>query len=218
MSAWQHLQFIEPLLLAPGDRMSRDEFLRRWEQMPDLKFAELIEGVVYMPSPVTLPHASFDSLLDGLLFLYAARVPGCSSESNATWLMTPESAPQPDLSLHWVQKKGGRSWMEGRLAAGVPELAIEICASSRSYGLGPKLALCQAAGVPEYMAVLIEERRVEWRYLDQGRYRLLKAHKDGTLRSRIFPGLWLDAAAFWKADRAQMIAALERGLAERAAR
>lgn len=216
MSALQHLLSIEPLLLAPGDRMSREEFLRRWEQMPGLKFAELIGGVVYMPSPVSLPHADFDSLLNGLLFTYAARVPRSQPLVNATWLMAKDSAPQPDVSLRWVKEAGGRSWVEGTLAAGAPELAIEICASSRSYDLGPKLALYQSAGVQEYLAALIEERRIEWRYLDHGRYRLLKLHKDGTLRSRVFPGLWLDAAAFWKGDRAAMLAALEKGLAAQA--
>jgi hypothetical protein len=30
----------------------RCEFLRRYDAMPDLKKAELIEGVVYVPSPV----------------------------------------------------------------------------------------------------------------------------------------------------------------------
>jgi hypothetical protein len=41
----------EPLLEA-GDRLSRDEFERRYERMPHLKKAELIEGIVYLPSPV----------------------------------------------------------------------------------------------------------------------------------------------------------------------
>ena len=41
-----------PVLLPPlreGDRLTREEFLRRWEAMPDLKWAELIDGIVYMP-------------------------------------------------------------------------------------------------------------------------------------------------------------------------
>ena len=38
--------------LEPGDRLSRAEFERRYDAMPNLKKAELIEGVVYMPSPV----------------------------------------------------------------------------------------------------------------------------------------------------------------------
>jgi hypothetical protein len=38
--------------LENGDRLTRDEFERRYEAMPHLKKAELIEGVVYVPSPV----------------------------------------------------------------------------------------------------------------------------------------------------------------------
>lgn len=204
---------LEPDLLAPGDCMGREEFLRRWEQMPHLKFAELIEGVVYMPSPVSIPNARFDGLLSGLVFYYAAHVPGVESLANASWLMKRGNAPQPDISLRNLQKHAARSWVEDKFAAGVPELAIEICASSRSYDLGPKLALYQTAGVPEYLAVPIEEQRVEWRYLEQGKYKMLKPHRDGTLRSRIFPGLWLNVAALWKEDAPRLIAALEKGLA-----
>jgi hypothetical protein len=38
--------------LRHGDRLTRDEFERRYSAMPAVKKAELIEGVVYMPSPV----------------------------------------------------------------------------------------------------------------------------------------------------------------------
>ncbi len=42
-------------LLHPGDRLSRAEFERRYLAQPDIKKAELIEGVVYMPSA----HAAY---------------------------------------------------------------------------------------------------------------------------------------------------------------
>jgi Uma2 family endonuclease len=97
--------------------------------------------------------------------------------------------------------------------AGTPELAIEVCESSRSYDLGSKLHVYQAARVPEYVAIIVESKRIEWRVMASGRYRVMKPRKDGTLRSRIFPGLWLDVAAFWRAGRAALLATLERGLA-----
>src|SRR5437762_2403275 len=46
------------LPLQNGDRLTRAEFERRYEAMPHLKKAELIEGVVYMPSPVRQPEHS----------------------------------------------------------------------------------------------------------------------------------------------------------------
>ncbi len=57
-----HLQQVE---LHNGDRMSRAEFLRRWEQIPELKQAELIKGVVYLASPVSTAHGSYKILLGG---------------------------------------------------------------------------------------------------------------------------------------------------------
>ena len=38
--------------LEAGDRVTRSEFERRYAACPHLKKAELIEGVVYLPSPV----------------------------------------------------------------------------------------------------------------------------------------------------------------------
>lgn len=48
--------------LEPGDRLAHAEFMRRYEATPEVKKAELIEGVGYMPSPVRMdvngsPHA-----------------------------------------------------------------------------------------------------------------------------------------------------------------
>ena len=205
---------VESPLLSPGDRMGRDEFLERWHRIPDLKFAELIDGVVYMPSPLSQTHAKRDSLIHVWLFHYGERIGNCETLPNATWLMDRKAAPQPDLSLRRIRQFGGRSKVgKGDLMAGVPELAVEICLSSRSYDLGPKLALYQSAGVPEYLAVIVEDQRIEWRSLENGRYRLMKPHRDGTFRSRVFPGLWLDIDAYWRSDWSGMLSTLERGLA-----
>jgi hypothetical protein len=39
--------------LVTGEQMTVEEFLHRWEELPDLKNAELIDGVVHVPSPVS---------------------------------------------------------------------------------------------------------------------------------------------------------------------
>src|SRR6266567_3444895 len=126
-----------PLLFQSGDRLSREEFLERWERMPELKNAELIDGVVYMPSPVSFLHGSFDAPVHLSVGTYAARTPGCKWVPNTTWLML-ESAPQPDAALYVLPEYGGRSGARGELTAGAPELAFEVTRSSRSYDLGPK--------------------------------------------------------------------------------
>ena len=65
------LPVVGPPELHNGDRMSTDEFLQRWEQIPELKHAELIDGVVYMASPVSLAHGSYERILAGWLNHYA---------------------------------------------------------------------------------------------------------------------------------------------------
>src|SRR5690349_11447752 len=141
-----HLVYINPLLFEPGDRLTREEFLERWECMPALKFAELIDGVVYLPSPVSSEHSRKDHTLQMWTGLYAARSGVAEVLPNATWLMA-ESAPQPDVALRLRPEYGGQSRDEKKYAAGAPEFAGEVSRSSRSYDLGPKLALYERAGV-----------------------------------------------------------------------
>ena len=58
---------MRPFPLENGDRLTRREFERRYAARPDIKKAELIEGVVHMPSPVRFAgHGEPHSLLDDL--------------------------------------------------------------------------------------------------------------------------------------------------------
>src|SRR5947208_98717 len=115
--------------LRPGQRLSRAEFLRRWEAMPDLKFAELIDGVVYMPSPQTSDHGVEEFDITGLLWNYVAHTPGCCGGNQSTWLML-RSAPQPDAFLWILPEYGGQSGIRRKYHAGAPELISETCYSS----------------------------------------------------------------------------------------
>ena len=97
--------------LVAGERLSREEFLRRWEALPDLKRAELLEGVVYLPSPVSFTHGSEEGLVTHWLIHYAGCTPGCRAGSNATWLML-KDAPQPDGFLCILPECGGQFSLE----------------------------------------------------------------------------------------------------------
>jgi Uma2 family endonuclease len=88
----------------------------------------------------------------------------------------------------------------------------EICRSSASYDLHVKLELYQAAQVPEYLAVLLFERQVRWHILEEGQYKIMAPDADGLLRSRVFPGLWLDANALLAGNTHQVLARLQEGL------
>jgi Uma2 family endonuclease len=198
-------------LLRPGQRLKRDEFLRRWEAMPDLKFAELIDGVVYMPSPQTSDHGRLQFKVDTWLGTYTAQTPGCDGGTQSTWLML-RSAPQPDLYLWILPECGGQSRVKGQYHNGAPELAAEICYSSAAYDLGVKKSLYQKAGVREYVACLVEEQEILWHRLSKRAYVLVQPNSRGAIQSSIFPGLWLDTRALRKHDLARLLQSLQRGL------
>src|SRR5438876_9636712 len=87
--------------LQPGDRLTRDEFERRYQAMPDLKKAELIDGVVYMPSPVTDDeHGGSQFEFISWLGIYRMLTPGIVGGDNSTLrLPLGLSMPQPDSYL-----------------------------------------------------------------------------------------------------------------------
>jgi Uma2 family endonuclease len=203
---------VRPPGLVTGERLTVEEFLRRWEELPDLKDAELIDGVVYVPSPLSFEHGSLDFLIHVWLGYYAQATPGCKGGANSTWLMS-GSAPQPDAYLRILPSHVGQSRNERQFGAGAPELAVEICLTSTEVDFGPKLALYQRAGVREYITVEQFGRRMIWRVLENRVYIAQTLPADGIVRSRIFSGLWLDVAAFWEDDGAKMLAALNAGLA-----
>ncbi|MEO8127279.1 MAG: Uma2 family endonuclease [Bryobacteraceae bacterium] len=197
--------------LITGLQMTREEFLRRWDALPGLKKAELIEGIVYVPSPVSTDHGIFDGLVGGWLSRYAWATQGCRLGHNSTWMIL-ESAPQPDVYLTILPEYGGQWRIEGKFASGAPELAVEICLTSTEVDFGPKLALYQRAGVREYITVELFTKRIVWRVLEGGSYRELNSLPEGVFRSRTFPGLWLNPTAFWAYDTATMDALLQQGL------
>lgn len=183
--------------LRDGDRLSAPQFLRRWEAMPGLKHAELIDGTVLMPSPVTNRHSRLHGALGAWLWLYADLTPGCEMGLEGTWVMGPSDVPQPDASLRILPAFGGQSHDSGEYAAGAPELIVEVSGSSVARDLGPKLELYRRAGVREYVTILPKSNRIVWRELRDGQYVEIAADPDGLLRSRVFPGLWLDPASVW---------------------
>jgi Uma2 family endonuclease len=197
--------------LYPGQRLTRDEFLRRWEAMPELKYAELIGGIVYMPSPVSIHHGKADNRVATWVGTYSAFTPVCESATSATWLML-QDAPQPDETLRLLTEFGGHSRHDGNYWAGAPEFAAEVSRSTADYDLRQKLDLYQSAGVDEYLVMLLETREIRWHRLVSGVYELMSPAADGIFRSRVFPGLWLQPGALLDGDMAAVLATLQQGL------
>lgn len=198
--------------LRDGDRLTRDEFLRRWEAMPDVKWAELIDGIVHMPSPITDIHSDFHFRVSSWLTYYVTATPGCRAATAGTWLMGADSAPQPDLALRILPECGGQSRMESGYPVGAPELIAEVSHTTNTKDSGAKLKLYERSGVREYIIVRPKAQRLIWRELVEGTYSEIGADDDGYYRSRVFPGLWLDPAALWNEELATMAAAVKKGV------
>lgn len=197
--------------LAAGDKLTREEFLRLWESHPEIKRAELIGGIVYMPSPVSVQHGEMDGRLGAWLGVYQASTAGTAFGHSVTSFLMGDM-PQPDLHLRILPEYGGGSWVGGSYLHGPAELLVEICRSSAAYDLHVKYDLYQAAKVPEYLAVLLYEREIRWHVLEGDAYQRLSPDADGLLRSRIFPGLWLDGQALLAGDMPRVLKRLQEGL------
>ena len=192
-----------------GELMHSREFLRRYQRMPQVKKAELIEGIVYMGSPVSTNHAIADGIIHGWLALYAARNPGVQFMPNATVILDPENTVQPDALLRRLPEHGGLSRVnEDGYLAGPPELIVEVASSSASIDLRDKRRAYCRNGVREYLVWLVAEARLEWFCLEDDEYRPQLPDAQGVLHSRVFPGLRLPVAPLLAGDTAKVLEAL----------
>ena len=199
--------------LLEGDSLTSEEFLRRWDEIPDLKRVELIDDIVCMPSPVSLKNQEYQSFVNGWLSFYAASTPGCRPAMEGTWLMGERQVPQPDTTLRILPEYGGQSGVEGLYPSGAPELIVEVAVSSRSGDFGARKRLYEQVGVREYAIVLPVRSEMSWFELTESGFQPVQPGADGIFRSRCFPGLWLDINALWALDLPGMNSVLQQGLA-----
>ncbi len=177
--------------LESGMRLSAEEFDRRYALTGDCIKAELVQGVVYVASPVRIdeharPAARLTTWVDG----YAIHHPGTAAAAEGSLYLSSADHVQPDAML-W--KTGGGSARIGSdsYMHGAPELAVEIAASSASYDLHFKKESYRHAGVQEYVVWVTEDDRIFWFALEGGEYVELQPDADGWTHSRVFPGLRL---------------------------
>ena len=212
----QVLQEEQPLLpwLENGDRLSRLEFERRYAAMAQDKKAELIEGVVYMASPLRFQsHAQPHANTIGWLWTYSMATFGVQLGIEPTLRLDLENEPQPDGVLLMDESVGGRS----RITAddyieGAPELVVEIAASNASYDFHDKKLAYERNGIQEYIIWQILEHKVDWFELREGKYVLLQPDDSQIVRSQVFPGLWLATEALLAQDMIPVVAVLQEGL------
>ena len=200
--------------LEQGDRLSREEFERRYEAMPGVK-AELIEGIVQMASPVRLESHGYPHTLMGTwLGMFHAAAKSCIPADNSTIRLDVDNEPQPDLLLMIDPSRGGQAKISNDgYVEGAPELVVEIASSSVSIDVHSKRVIYRRAGVREYVIWRTLDAQIDWFERAGTEYVRKTPDEKGVLRSTVFPGLWLDAAALLAGDFTTFLATLQQGLA-----
>jgi Uma2 family endonuclease len=198
-----------PILLESGDHLTRDEFHHRYCARPDLKKAELIEGVVYVPSPIRFdlhgePHADVIAWLHA----YKRQSPGVRLGDNATVFLDARTEVQPDVFL-WRDEPGGARLTDEHYIEGAPQLVVEIAASSASYDLHEKKEAYRRNGVREYVVWRVLDEAIDWFELREGAYVLRAPDENGVVESVQFAGLRLHVPSMLAGDGAGVLAALD---------
>ncbi len=175
--------------LEQGDKLSRTEFERRYDAMPGLKKAELIEGVVHVPSPVRLrrhgqPHFGLITWLGQ----YQWATPGLIGADNASIRLDLNNEPQPDISLLIDPARGGQARIsDDDYVMNAPELVAEVSSSSVSFDLHLKLEVYRRNGVREYLVWRVSDREIDWFELKRRKFVGLPLDESGLYRSASFP-------------------------------
>ncbi|HEY9752044.1 MAG TPA: Uma2 family endonuclease [Coleofasciculaceae cyanobacterium] len=205
----------QPILPIPplenGDRLSRSEFERRYQAMPHVKKAELIEGVTYMASPLRIrSHGEPHGNLMGWLWTYKIATPGTVLGDSPTVRLDPDNEPQPDAVLFIPGRQaivGSDDYIEG-----APELVVEIAASSAAIDLHDKKRAYCRNSVQEYLVWRTLEGQFDWFRLQADEYVPMVGDDRGMIRSQIFPGLWLAVSALLAGDLPTVLFSLQEGL------
>ncbi|WP_316433987.1 Uma2 family endonuclease [Leptolyngbya sp. NK1-12] len=199
--------------LESGDRLTRAEFERRYQATPEKFKAELIEGVVYVASPVRVFHGTPHAALVGWLTVYWAATPGVSVADNTTTRLDMDNESQPDALLR-IETGGNSTISEDGYIEGASELIAEIASSSAAIDLGAKQNAYRRNGVQEYLVWQTFENCLSWFRLQAEEFVLIEPDVDGIIRSSLFPGLWLAVPALLEGRMMEVLSVLQAGLAD----
>jgi len=198
----------KPVVLESGDRLTRAEFHRYFCDRPDIKKAELVEGVVYVASPVRFDlHAEQHGNLVTWLGMYKTGTSGLRMGADATVILDDASQLQPDAFL-WRDEPGGPRLTDDHYLEGAPQLVVEIAANSASYDLHDKMDAYQRNGVREYVVWRVLDEAIDWFRLSDGGFVRVDADKRGIIESKAFPGLRLHVPKMLAGDLAGVLAEL----------
>jgi len=200
--------------LVNGDKLNRYEFERRYNATPNLKKAELIEGIVYMAAALRFKsHSQPHGLIVGWLSNYVAVTPEVELGVEPTVRLDLDNEPQPDVVLLITPEAGGQTRLsEDDYIEGAPELVVEIAASSAAIDLHAKKQAYRRNGVKEYIVWQVLDRKLSWFYLELGEYLELLPDNNGILQSQVFPGLWLAVTDLLAGNMQKVLTVLQAGL------
>ncbi|OYQ63836.1 hypothetical protein B9G53_14580 [Pseudanabaena sp. SR411] len=194
-------------ILENGDRLNRVEFERRYTAS-NIKKAELIEGLVYVASPLRFtPHAKPHSQIIGWLITYQSMMTDLEVGIEPTVRLDADNEPQPDAVLFRLD--GNAQVDEDGYITGSPELIVEIAASTVSYDLHAKKRAYERNGVKEYIVWRTLDQQIDWFVLENGQYVELALDAAGIIHSREFEGLRLNVSAILNGDISTVLKTLQ---------
>jgi Uma2 family endonuclease len=201
-----------PVILEAGDHLTRDEFHRRYLASPRIKKAELIDGVVYVPSPLRGDyHGEPHGYVMHWLGHYRLQVSGLRCMDNTTLLLDGVVEVQPDAML-WRPEPGGPSLNQDGFVVGAPQLIVEVAATSASYDLHEKKKEAyRRNGVAEYVVWRVLDEAIDWFHLVDGQYLLIEPDAEVIVESEQFPGLRLHIPSMLAGDLAAVLARMSGG-------
>src|SRR5215510_10115486 len=180
--------------LEAGDHLDQATFHARYKAMPPSFHAELIGGMVIVPSPLSRGHGVYHALVMAWLGQYWIATPGTLTWDNATTILGEASEPQPDGALIIEPEAGGQTgFSEDGYATGPPEFIVEVASSSASIDLHAKRRDYEQAGVLEYVVVVLRQQIIRWFVWQDRTYQEISPDADSIFKSCVFPGLWLHA-------------------------
>jgi Uma2 family endonuclease len=189
------------VVLESGDHLTREEFHRRYCARPDIKKAELIEGVVYVAPPRishTLhaePHAQIVGWLGICMMMHS----GLHLADSTTIILDDLNEVQPDAIL-WREESGGPHVNDDDYLVGAPQLVAEVAASPVSIDLHAKLRAYERNGVLEYVVWRTVDGAIDWFAREGDHFVLVEPDAQGVIESRVFPGLRLNVAKMLAGD------------------
>ena len=197
-----------------GDRMDQPTFHALYETTPPGFKAELVGGVVYMASPVSVNHGRPHRVLTSWIDAYAQHTEGTEWFSDLTIILADSNEPQPDLTLILLPEFGGFTQENDRgFLVGPPELVIEVAVSTAAIDLNAKRHDYYLYGVQEYLVVEVKTQTVHWFKRGKSAFQVLKPAADGSIRSKQFPGLWLNPDAVFERSPKALLETLHLGIA-----